>query len=272
MKLEKYLDSRSRLVDRELKKILPAVKRYPSLIHQAMNYSVLNGGKRFRPILVLACAEACSGNYRKAMLPACAIECFHSYSLIHDDLPCLDNDDFRRGHPTCHKKFGEPYALLAGDALLTYGFEILSRVRDPKIAVRLVREISLSIGTMGMIGGQVVDKLSETGEVGLPVLDFINVNKTGKLIRASCLAGAISAGATPSQERALTRFGEYLGLAFQVVDDIMDNNGYRRFMTEAQAKDKALRLTETAKQCLQIFGNKGEALKSLADFVCTREY
>ncbi len=272
MNLQKYLTEKSKQVDRELKRILPSEKLYPSLIHQAIHYSVLNGGKRFRPILVLACAEACGGSFAKALPPACAIECFHSYSLIHDDLPCLDNDDFRRGHPTCHKKFGEPYALLAGDALLTYGFEILSQVPDPKVSVRLIGEISQAIGTMGMIGGQVVDKISETGDVSIPVLDYINVNKTGKLIRVSCLAGAVSAGATKRQERALTHFGEYLGLAFQVVDDIIDNNGYRRFMTEAQARDKALKLTASAKKCLQIFGSKGEALRNLADFVYARKY
>jgi geranylgeranyl diphosphate synthase type II len=236
-----------------------------------MRYGVLNGGKRVRPTLVLAAVEACSGSVQQAVLPACAIELFHSYSLIHDDLPCLDNDEYRRGLLTCHKKFGEPYALLAGDALLTLGFQVLAKIRDTRLSLRLIREISEAIGTSGMIGGQVVDKMSETREINLPVLDYINVNKTGKLIRVSCLAGAIAARATKAQERALKRFGEYLGLAFQVVDDIMDRNGYLKFMTETQAREKAAELTTRAVNSLQLFGRKADTLKHLANFILNRK-
>lgn len=270
MNLETYLEKKAKLIEAELDRLLPGKNAYPSIIHQAMRYSVLSDGKRIRPILVLASAEACSGSSKQNLLPACAIELFHTYSLIHDDLPCLDNDEFRRGKPTCHKRFGEPYALLAGDALLTLGFNVLSAVRDEKLALRLMREISVAIGTFGMIGGQVVDKIAESQEISLPVLDYINVNKTGKLIRASCIAGAIISDATTAQEKALGRFGEYLGLAFQVVDDIMDTNGYVKFMTESQAREKAQELTDRAKKCLQVFGTKGDTLRNLADFVLTR--
>lgn len=271
MNFERYLDDRGRLIERHLERVLPPAKRYPSLLHQAMRYSVLGGGKRIRSILVLASAEACSPRWREALLPACAIELFHTYSLIHDDLPCLDNDEFRRGKLTCHRKFGEPYALLAGDALLTLGFQILSQGPHPKLVQRLVHEVGEAIGSQGMIGGQVVDKISETEDISLPVLDYIHVNKTGKLIKVSCLVGALVGGATAAREKALARFGEYLGLAFQVVDDIMDSDGYMRFMTEAQAREKARELTARAKKSLQIFGGKGEPLGKLAEYVLNRK-
>ncbi len=270
MKIAAYLKKKSKLIEAELNRLLPRRNAYPSLIHQAMRYSVLKGGKRIRPVLVLASAEACSGSLKKAILPACAMELIHSYSLIHDDLPCLDNDTIRRGKLTCHKKFGEPYALLAGDALLTLAFNVLSEISDPKIALKLIGEVSEAIGTFGMIGGQVVDKISETREISLPVLDYINVNKTGKLIRVSCLSGAIISGATRAQEKALERFGEYLGLAFQLVDDIIDKNGYLKFINGNQARQKAMELTNQAKKSLQVLGSKGETLKNLADFVLKR--
>jgi geranylgeranyl diphosphate synthase type II len=271
LKIEDYLRRRSALVETEMDRLLPKLKTYPSVIHQAMRYSVFGDGKRIRPILVLACAEACGGSVRKALTAACAIEFIHTYSLIHDDLPCLDNDDLRRGRPTCHKKFDEAQALLAGDALLTFAFEILADLKDARTAVRLIGEISRAAGTFGMIGGQVVDKLSENREINLPVLDYINVNKTGKLIRVSCLAGAISAGAASRSQRALGSYGEYLGLAFQIVDDIMDANGYMHFMTEAQARTKAADLTERAKKSVQSFGRKTDILRQLADTILARK-
>ncbi len=271
MKLEAYLKEKENLVRAKLDEILPQEKAYPSLIHQAMRYSVFNGGKRIRPILLLACAEACSGSVKKALIPACAVELFHAYSLIHDDLPCLDNDEFRRGSLTCHRKFGEPYALLAGDALLTLGFHLLGKVDNPKLALKLIQEISQAIGTFGMIGGQVVDKISETESVDLPTLDYINANKTGKLIRVSCLAGGVISEASPQKLKALGRFGEYLGLVFQVVDDIMDGNGYLKLMSESEARRKAQVLTDRAKKSLRSFGSRGEKLKELADFILTRK-
>ncbi|MBI4549722.1 MAG: polyprenyl synthetase family protein [Candidatus Omnitrophica bacterium] len=252
-------------------RLLPKLKAYPSIIHQAMRYSVFGDGKRIRPVLVLAAAEACGAPDRRALAAACSIEFIHTYSLIHDDLPCLDNDNLRRGRPTLHKKFDEAQALLAGDALLTFAFEVLAGYRDPRMAARLVTEISRAAGTYGMIGGQVVDKLSESQPVNLPVLDYINVNKTGKLIRVSCLAGAICAVAPVRSQRALATYGEYLGLAFQIVDDIMDGNGYMQFMSESQARTKAVELTEKAKQALVPFGRRAEILRRLADAILARK-
>jgi geranylgeranyl diphosphate synthase type II len=266
-----YLARQARRIEKKLHELLPPGKTYPQLIHRAMRYSVLNGGKRIRPILVLAGAEACRGANRDAWLVACAIEMIHSYSLIHDDLPCLDNDDFRRGRPSCHKKFGEAYGVLTGDALLTYAFQILGKVKHPEVGLRLVREISRAIGTAGMIGGQVADKLAENGEIDLPTLDYINVNKTGQLIRASCLAGAIAGRAVAREERALAQYGQYLGLAFQVVDDIMDQNGYMRFMSEGEARKRAYFLTERAKKAVAPLGRKSRMLAQLADFVLARK-
>lgn len=271
MKIERYLKERACRVEAGLDKILPAKKTYPPVVHDAMRYSVLNEGKRIRPILTLASAEACSGSVKKALLPACAIELFHSYSLIHDDLPCLDDDDYRRGMPTCHKRFGEAYALLAGDALLTLGFQALGMIPDQTLSARLTREIAQAIGTLGMIGGQVVDKESERKEADLATLDYINVNKTGKLIRVSCLAGAIIARASRSEEKALARYGEYLGLAFQIVDDIIDSNGYRKLMTEAEARQKAEELTGHAEEAIQVFGRKARRLKELARVILMRK-
>lgn len=271
MNIKRYLEIRAGAIDRKLDEILPSAKKYPPVIHQAMRYSVFGGGKRIRPVLVLACAESCGGNLKSALAPACAIELIHTYSLIHDDLPCLDNDDVRRGKPTCHKKFGESTALLAGDALLTLGFQVLGSISDDKIARRLVCEIARAIGTAGMIGGQVVDKISKTEELDLPALDYMNVNKTGQLIRVSCLAGAIVAGATRLRELALNRYGEHLGFAFQVIDDIIDHDGYAKLLSVSEARRKAEALTEKAKKELQLLLEKGDRLADIADLILARK-
>lgn len=272
MNIKSYLTRKARKIDGKLRGILPPKKAYPSLIHEAMHYSVFNGGKRIRPLLVLASAGVCGKSPEKALVPACAIELFHTYSLIHDDLPCLDNDNYRRGQLTCHKKFGEANAVLAGDALLTLGFQVLGTLPDAGIARRLVSEIARAIGTKGMIGGQVVDKASEGKEKDLPLLDYINVNKTGQLIRVSCLAGAVAVGAGRREELALSRFGEHLGIAFQIVDDIIDQDGYLKLMSETEARRKAETLTEKAKSFLQPIGKKADTIKKIADFILTRKY
>ncbi|HNV85737.1 MAG TPA: polyprenyl synthetase family protein [Candidatus Omnitrophota bacterium] len=272
MNIGRYFTDGAKTVDRKLAEILPPGKVYPSVIHEAMRYSVFSGGKRIRPLLALASAEVCGKKTEKALLPACAIELFHTYSLIHDDLPCLDNDNYRRGKPTCHKKFGEANAVLAGDALLTLGFQTLGMIPDAGVSRRLVFEIARAIGTNGMIGGQVVDKETEGKEKDLPLLDYINVNKTGQLIRVSCLAGAVAVGAGKREELALSRFGEHLGIAFQVIDDIIDRNGYLKLMSETEARRKAEASTEKAKSFLQLFGKKADTIKEIADFILTRKY
>ena len=265
-----YFKRNSAYIDRCLDDALIGAKTYPALIHESMRYMVFNGGKRIRPILAMCCCEVCGGKRNDVFIPAMAIELIHTFSLIHDDLPCMDNDDFRRGKPTCHRKYGEAFALLAGDALLTYAFELLSRLPPTKRSMRIIAELTKAGGTLGMIGGQVVDKLSENKEVTLPVLDYINVNKTGKLIAVSCLIGAIAAGARSRQERAILRYGEYLGFAFQVVDDIIDNNGYVRFMSKHEAFERATELVHNAKGAVDCFGSKARHLKQIADFILNR--
>jgi len=249
---------------------LHAAHTYPALIHDSMRYMTLSGGKRIRPILAIACCEACGGLRNAVTIPAMAIELVHTYSLVHDDLPCMDNDDERRGNPTCHVKYGEAYAVLTGDALLTYAFELLTTLPPTQRTMRIIKELSSAAGTLGMIGGQVVDKLSENEDISLPLLDYINVHKTGKLIAASCRIGALSADATRIQEKAIVQYGKYLGFAFQIVDDIIDGDGYMRFMSRHEAFKRAEELTENAKHAVKQFGKNTRILDAVADFVLNR--
>lgn len=267
---KKYFERNCTFIDNALDKKLHAAKTYPSVIHDAMRYMVFSGGKRIRPILAIACCEASGGQKSDAIVPALAIELIHTYSLVHDDLPCMDDDDYRRGKETCHKKYGEANAVLTGDALLTYAFELLSELAPTKRTMRMITELSRAAGSVGMIGGQVVDKLSEGKEVTLPLLDYINVHKTGKLIMVSCLIGALASKATKKQEKALTKYGEYLGFAFQVVDDIIDHDGYLRFMSRHEAFERAQALIDHAKAEVRIFGPKARILNKIADFVLSR--
>jgi geranylgeranyl diphosphate synthase type II len=267
--LEIYFRKEAEKIETALDEFLPKPAGYPSELHEAMRYSVLNGGKRIRPLLVLAICEMFQGDSKKALIPACSVELVHCYSLIHDDLPCLDNDELRRGKPTCHKKYGESIALLAGDALLTFAFELLSRMDEDRKAVRILKELSHAAGAFGMVGGQVTDILSVGREIDFPTLDYIHIHKTGQLIRASCLIGAIQAGVDQKSEAHIVRFGEYLGFAFQIVDDILDADGYTRFMSEHDVKLKADELIRKAKKELDgLPGN--ERLIEIADFVLTR--
>ena len=238
-----------------------------------MRYAVLSGGKRIRPILTLAACEAVGGREKDAMPAACAIELIHSYSLIHDDLPCMDDDDIRRGKPSCHKKFGEALALLAGDALLTLAFQVLSSA-DPKNSkghLEITRGIAEATGGSGMIGGQVVDIETQGKEIELPTLEYINTHKTGALIAVSLRSGALAGGGTTHQVRALTRYGQYAGLLFQIVDDILDGEGYAKSIGIPEAREEAKRLCGRAKDTLKIFGKKGEPLARIADFVLQRK-
>lgn len=236
-----------------------------------MRYGVLEGGKRFRPLVVLAACEAVGGDAKKALIPACAIEMIHAYSLIHDDLPALDNDAMRRGKPTCHKQYGEAMAILAGDGLLTQAFQLLSELRPAGKAVLLVRELSDAAGTQGMIGGQVADILAAKNgngrTLGLPALDYISQNKTGRLIQASATMGAIVGTQSQSKLNRIKRFGQALGLAFQVADDIMDGDGYLQVMQQDEAIQKAESLIAKAKQEAGALGNRARHLLGLADFL-----
>jgi len=256
-------------LESELDRFLPKPSEHLSQINEAMRYSVLNGGKRIRPLLCLTVSEILGGDENEALIPACAVELIHSYSLIHDDLPCMDNDELRRGKPTTHKKFGEAIALLAGDALLTLAFECLSKLKDSKKVQRLTYEISQAAGTAGMVGGQVMELVLDPKEIDPPTIDAIHILKTGQLIKTSCLAGAVIAGATPEEENHILKFGEYLGFAFQIIDDILDGDGYLRFMSAHEARNKAAEVIEKGKKELAGFNNS-QKLTSIADLILNR--
>jgi geranylgeranyl diphosphate synthase type II len=270
MRYEIFFEKQLTFIEKELRRLLRAHQARPLSIHKAMQYAAFTGGKRFRPVLALSACEACGGRPKDAILAALAIELIHTYSLVHDDLPALDNDDLRRGKPTCHKKFGEANAILAGDALLTLAFEWASGIQPVERAVRILREIALAAGTRGMIGGQVADLESPAVKKTLAQHDFISRYKTGALIRVSAVAGALAAGASARKLKAMTRYGEGLGLAFQVVDDILDKDGYCSVMSAKEATAKAVRLIEQAKKEVRIFGKKAGPLVFLADFLKSR--
>jgi len=269
--LKEYIADRISAVDRGLDRYLPGEDIIPHEIHRAMRYSVFSGGKRIRPILAIAACEACGGRRVDAVPAACAIEIVHAYSLIHDDLPSMDNDDLRRGKPSCHKKFGEGIAILAGDGLLTLAFEILSTQRNGIIASTIVKELALAIGTLGMIGGQVIDLENKGKDVDLPTLEYMNAHKTGSLIAASLKIGAITARTTKRKVKAIWRYGEFLGLAFQVVDDILDKEGYAKLLGAAEARREATLFIEKAKDSLYPLGKRAQVLKALADYILERK-
>src|ERR1700693_5708088 len=225
MTLPDYIAARQKAVSAALNRWVPPESANPATIHRAMRYSLFAGGKRIRPLLAMAAAEAVSDNPEGIENAACALELIHTYSLIHDDLPALDNDDLRRGRPTCHKVFGDAMAILAGDALLTLAFEVLAKLPDVdgERRILLVSELATASGTVGgMIGGQVNDLEGEGQHPTAHLLESIHRAKTGALLGASVRMGAIYAGADAEQLAALTNFGEHVGLAFQIVDDILD--------------------------------------------------
>ena len=224
MTLDQYIANQQQRVEAALDRVVPPESQEPSIIHRAMRYSLFAGGKRIRPLLAIASAEAVSESIAGIETAACSLELIHTYSLIHDDLPALDNDDLRRGRPTCHKVFGDAMAILAGDALLTLAFQVLPQLDvDAERRVRLVRELAKASGTVnGMIGGQVNDLEGEGKPPTPQLLESIHRAKTGALLRASVRMGAIYAGATCEQLKALSEFGGHIGLAFQIVDDVLD--------------------------------------------------
>lgn len=293
--LRGYLRERCRVVDRALDRLLPAAKVRPATIHEAMRYSLFAGGKRLRPILCLAAAEACGGGMNNALAPAAAVECIHTYSLIHDDLPCMDDDDLRRGMPTSHVKYGEGIAVLAGDALLTVAFEILAQTPATKRydVGAYVSELAVASGSRHLIGGQVLDLEGEGSEVLLSPaqLKFIHQSKTAALLTASIRLGGMTANATPAKLDALTDYGQSLGLAFQVIDDILDVTQSSEKLGKSAGKDEAVakstypalfgleksrkeaaRLTKRAHEALKPFGRKGRRLAEIADYLLDRDY
>jgi geranylgeranyl diphosphate synthase type II len=240
-KLPAFFEEDRLTVDAYLEKFLPSQNTQPSSIHQAMRYSVFAGGKRIRPILCLETARIFADDVTSALHPACAIECIHTYSLIHDDLPALDNDDLRRGKPTSHKQFGEATAILAGDALLTLAFEVVASTPvDAERRVAMLTEIATAAGTVnGMVGGQVADLEAEGKTVGKKMLEYIHRSKTAALIRASVTAGALCVGAAKSDVARLRKFGENIGWAFQVTDDILDVEESSTALGKTAGKDIA---------------------------------
>lgn len=241
MKLSPFFEEDRLAVDAALERLLPAESAQPSSIHTAMRYSVFAGGKRMRPILCLESARIFTADVPPALHPACAIEFIHTYSLIHDDLPALDNDDLRRGKPTCHKKFGEAIAILAGDGLLTLAFETIGETPVPaERRVAMLSEIAGAAGTVnGMVGGQVADIEAERKLVDAKTLEYIHRSKTAALIRASVTAGALCAGASADDVARLRRFGETIGWAFQVTDDILDVEESSAALGKTAGKDLA---------------------------------
>lgn len=278
MNLDTYFEKQIRKINAALDGYLPKESDYPPGVHKAMRYSVLPGGKRVRPIFVLAACEAVGGKEKKVLPAACAIELIHNYSLIHDDLPCMDDDDTRRGQPTCHRQFGEATALLAGDALLTLAFRILSDPGDSKnpgelkIRMETTHFIAEAIGTRGMVGGQQVDMEFQAKEADLPTIEYINTHKTGSLIAASVRAGAYLGGGNLKQVRALHRYGQCTGLLFQIVDDILDQEGYAKAIGVHEARKEAERVLFRAKKELRVLGSRGAVLARLADFVLERKH
>ena len=293
MDLKAYLDARRVIVDDALDRVLPPETAEPVSIHRAMRYSVLAPGKRLRPILVIAGAEAVAGRADTVLDTACALELIHAYSLIHDDLPAMDDDDYRRGRLTSHKAFGEAMAILAGDALLTLAFRLVAtnaaRVVPAALVGSVVAEIADAAGTDGMVGGQVVDIESEGKSISPDMLDYIHLHKTAALIRAALRVGALLAGGHAEHVEAISRAGLALGLAFQIVDDILDVEGslaelgksagsderkrkatYPSLHGLPASKQRARELIEETKQLLSPLGPPADPIRTLADFVFER--
>jgi len=290
--LKQFLETRTASVNAALERFLPAATTKPATIHRAMRYSLFAGGKRMRPALVLAAAAACGGREADALPLACAVECIHTYSLVHDDLPAMDNDDFRRGKPTNHKVFGEGIAILAGDALLTQAFEIVAQAKGwPRYSHReIILELARASGSRQLIAGQVADLEGEGKKTSAAQLRYIHERKTSALLRCCARLGGMSADCPPAQLQALTDFGYHVGLAFQVIDDILDVTQTTEQLGKTAGKDTKARkatypaivgleksrriaeqLTRRAFAALKIFQGRAVALEALAEFLLKRD-
>lgn len=294
MDIKAYLKSKKAEVDRSLERYLSEERRYPENLYKSMHYSVVAGGKRLRPILAIAASEVVGGEPVQVMPLACALEMIHTFSLIHDDLPSMDNDDLRRGIPTNHKVFGEGMAVLAGDALLAEAFyclthpELLDAVPAP-LLLEVVRDISAATGPRGMVGGQVIDIESEGKRLGVAELERLHLYKTGRLLTVSVTSGAKIVGADKGQLAALTRYGEAIGLAFQIADDILDIEGteeeigkpigsdegrhkatFPAIVGMKESKERAAELIDIAVDAIKDFGNVAEPLRKIARYIIER--
>ncbi len=293
MDLTAYLTARTAEVDAALDGFLPKAKERPATIHAAMRYSVFAGGKRLRPVLCVAAAEACGGEISAALTPACAVELMHTYSLVHDDLPAMDDDDLRRGRPTCHKVYGEGIAVLCGDALLTESFIVLSQTpTTQRYGVRdYISELAETGGSRKLIGGQVMDIEGEGKALTKRDLVRIHEAKTAALLTTSLRLGAMTANATPAKLAALADFGYALGMAYQVIDDILDVTQSTEVLGKTAGKDAAVEkstypailgldasrkeaaiLTKRALAALKPLGKKGDRLQEIAAYLLKREY
>jgi geranylgeranyl diphosphate synthase type II len=303
MDIKKYLREKKEIVDSALEGYFPSRPDspgegvFPTSLQKAIQYSLFAGGKRIRPILSMASFEAVGGKGEGILPFACALEMIHTYSLIHDDLPALDNDDYRRGKPTCHKVFGEAIGILAGDALLTEAFRLMTNqplhescLRDGELVLDVTHEVAQASGMLGMVGGQVLDIESEGKEVDFPTLQYIHTHKTGALILVSVRVGARLGGAREDGLKALTRYGERVGLAFQIADDILNVEGkavllgkktgsdlsrkkatYPSVVGLEESKKRAEELIELAVDAIRSFGPEAEPLRGIARFVLSRE-
>ncbi|WZL71436.1 polyprenyl synthetase family protein [Clostridiaceae bacterium 35-E11] len=296
MNLKMELHKKIEITDKALDRYLPQGEHPQKMVFDSMRYSVFAGGKRLRPILMLAASEFVEGNIEDVLPFACAIEMIHTYSLIHDDLPSMDNDDYRRGKLTNHKVYGDAIAILAGDGLLNYAFELMLQaiIENDTHHMRKIlamKEIAIAAGTYGMIGGQVVDLLSENKKIDEDTLDFIHNHKTAALIIASIRAGAILGGATDSELKALTEFAKNIGLSFQITDDILDIIGDEKKLGKKIGSDieshkstypsihgldtsiqRVKELFEQGVHAIDHFGDKADFLIRLADYLVKREY
>lgn len=291
--LSAFLETSTRAVNRALDGFLPKASTKPATIHKAMRYSLFAGGKRMRPAVCIAAAQACGGTIEAALPLACAVECIHTYSLVHDDLPAMDNDDYRRGKLTSHKVFGEGVAVLAGDALLTQAFEIAAQCKGwSRYSHKdVVLELAKASGSLQLIAGQVADLEGEGKKVSLAQLRYIHERKTSALLCCSTRLGGMSANCTPAQLQALTDFGYNVGLAFQVIDDILDVTQTSEKLGKTAGKDTqaqkatypsivgleksrkiAAELTEKAFAALKPFKGKAQALEGLAEFLLKRDH
>jgi len=293
MDLDLYLKKKKKIVDDFLGNYVSVKKKQkgcPSELCDAMGYALMAGGKRVRPVLAIASYEAAGGRSKSIIPVAASLELIHTYSLIHDDLPAMDNDDFRRNKPTTHKVFGEGTAILAGDALLTDAFHIISKTKaDPETLIKVIQELSCGAGPEGMVGGQTVDLMLEGEKAGKKDLLYIHTHKTGALILASIRIGAIMAGCSRAQLRALTEYGEKIGLAFQVADDILDITGTKEELGKTTGADDARgkntypstfgleesqkiaeKLVNDSLKAIQYFNEKAEPLAAIARYIISR--
>lgn len=289
--MKEQLKSYIKIIDDKLDQYLALKDNPQGIIYEAMRYSVFAGGKRLRPVLILLTCEMCGGDINEVLPFACAFEMIHTYSLIHDDLPAMDNDDLRRGKPTSHKQFGEATAILAGDALLNKAFEVVSQYsgNNSDRAIKAINILAVSSGTEGMIGGQIVDMQSEGRKITLDELRYLHLNKTGAIIRSACKIGAVMSGADSVKIKAVDEFSKNLGIAFQIQDDILDvtgteaelgkpigsdaeegKNTYVSLLGLQKSKDMSEEYSKKAKQALDIFGEKANTLKELTDYLTDR--